>query len=60
MTHDRLIAGMADEMLKFGEFQDGVRDRLRIIMQRGEAVDADEVRSVDDLWDIYGDQGVME
>lgn len=57
--HEMTYAAMCGEMVKFAGFQDSVAARLRNWAAM-EFVGDDAARSIDDLWDIYGGQAVME
>lgn len=59
-THEALIADMVTEMLRFGDFQPGVIQRIREIGNAGGAIDLSELRVVDDLYGIYADQDVVD
>ncbi len=58
VKHDAMYDDMIKEMLQFGEFQESVRLRLRAYS--GEVLSINEFRIINDLFDIYMSQQVME
>jgi len=58
--HDASYADMAAEMIRHAGFQDSVNDRLRLVVAAGGCGSVSGARSVDDLYQIYGDEGVID
>lgn len=59
ISHDAFYRDMAQEMLRYAGFQDGVNVRLRYVAQYG-GFTRQYMRWCDDLYGIYGDAQVME
>lgn len=58
--HGHEYATMAQEMLMYAGFHDGVNARLRAVVMAGGAPDVAAAQSIDDLYRYYGDKSVFE
>lgn len=57
MRHEAMYDEMISEILRFAGFQESVNDRLRGIVGYPSDIEA---RWVDDLYDIYSNQSVID